>query len=84
MKKVVWISFLSALIIVNALAMLADYAGGVYIAMPYRLTIVLAITMITSIFAGAWMLINKADEEVPTTRQSGEPTITKSTDDTQH
>lgn len=72
MKKVVWISFIVALLVVNALAMLADYLGGVYIAMPYRLATVLAITMITSVFASAWMLINKADEEVPTTRQSGE------------
>lgn len=82
MKKVVWISFIIALLVVNALAMLADYVGGVYIAMPYRLATVLAITMITSVFASAWMLINKADEEVPATRQSGESPATKPGDDT--
>jgi len=68
MKKIVWITFFSALVIVNALAWLADYAGGVYIAIPYRLVLVMAITMITTVFAGAWVLMSQADEEVPNTR----------------
>lgn len=66
MKKIVWISFISALVIVNLLAFAADRFGGVYIAMPYRLAVVLSITMISCVFGGAWVLMNQADEEVPT------------------
>jgi hypothetical protein len=80
MKKVVWISFFITFVVVNALAMLADYVGDVYIALPYRLAVVLAITMITSVFSSAWMLINKADEEVPTTRQPSTPSTTHADD----
>lgn len=67
MKKIIWIVFFVALITVNALAMAADYFGGVYIAMPYRLAMVLALTMISSIFAGAWLLLSEADKEKPNT-----------------
>jgi hypothetical protein len=80
MKKVVWISFFIAFVVVNALAMLADYVGDVYIALPYRLAVVLAITMITSVFTSAWMLINKADEEVPITRHTPTKPTTKPVD----
>lgn len=65
MKKIVWISFITAIIIVNALALAADYFGGVYIALPYRLAVILSITMISTVFGGAWVLMNTADEEVP-------------------
>lgn len=68
MKKIVWISFISALVIVNLLAFAADRFGDVYIALPYRLVVVLSITMISFVFGGAWMLLNAADEEVPSTK----------------
>lgn len=73
MKKIVWISFFSALIIVNALAYAADRFGDVYIAMPYRLVVVLGITLISCVFGGAWVLMNRADEEVPSNRDTTAP-----------
>ncbi|MEX0738612.1 MAG: hypothetical protein WD071_04670 [Pseudohongiella sp.] len=74
MKKIVWISFISALVIVNLLAFAADRFGDVYIAMPYRLVVVLSITMISCVFGGAWMLLNAADEEVPVTKNESSTT----------
>lgn len=71
MKKIVWTSFISALVIVNLLAIAADRFGDVYIAMPYRLVVVLGITLISCVFGGAWVLMNRADEEVPTNRNPG-------------
>lgn len=63
MKKLVWLCFFITLIIVNALAMLADYVWGVYIAIPYRLVVVLAISFISLIFIGAWRLVQGAEKE---------------------
>jgi fatty acid desaturase len=80
MKKIVWITFFSALVIVNALAWLANYAGGVYIAIPYRLVLVMAITMITTVFAGAWVLMTQAEEEVPNTRPASATSTEINTD----
>lgn len=65
MKKIIWVVFFTALVVVNALAMAADYFGGVYIAIPYRLVMVLAISMISMIFTGAWMLLRTAEQEKP-------------------
>ena len=73
MRKIVWISFISALVIVNLLAFAADRFGGVYIAMPYRLAVVLSITLISCVFGGAWVLMNRADEEVPSNRDTSTP-----------
>lgn len=63
MKKLIWITFFSALVVVNLLAMAADYFGGVYIAIPYRLVMILAITLIGTIFGGAWVLMRTAEQE---------------------
>lgn len=70
MKKIVWISFISALVIVNLLAVAADRFGDVYIAMPYRLAVVLSITMISCVFGGAWVLMNQAGEEEPSNQNN--------------
>jgi len=70
-KKIVWTSFICALIIVNGLAYAAERLGDVYIAMPYRLVVVLGITLISCVFGGAWVLMNQADEEVPSNRNPG-------------
>ena len=75
MKKLIWITFFSAIIIVNLLAVAADYFGGVYIAIPYRLVMILAITLIGTIFGGAWVLMRTAEQEQPHpgTTQPGQP-----------
>lgn len=69
MKKAVWTAFFVALVVVNGLAWLAEYFAGLYIPVPYRLTVVLSITFITLIFAGAAALVSKADTEIPLTRR---------------
>lgn len=63
MKKIIWLCFFIALVVVNALAMLADYVWGVYIAIPYRLVVVLALSFISLIFIGAWRLVLGAETE---------------------
>lgn len=63
MKKIIWICFFAALLIVNGLAMLAESVWGVYIPIPYRLVIVLAISFITLVFVGAWQLMLGAERE---------------------
>lgn len=68
MKKAVWTAFLVALVVINGLAWLVEYFAGLYIPVPYRLTVVLGITFITLVFAGAAALVSKADTEIPLTR----------------
>lgn len=63
MKKIIWLCFFIALVVVNALAMLADYVWGVYIAIPYRLVVVLALSFISLVFIGAWRLVLGAEKE---------------------
>lgn len=65
MKKAVWITFFVALILVNALAEAAYYFGGVQIAMFYRLTMVLSITIAATVFAGTALLVRKMGGERP-------------------
>lgn len=68
MKKAVWTAFLIALVVINGLAWLVEYFAGLYIPVPYRLTVVLSITFITLVFAGAATLVSRADTEIPLTR----------------
>lgn len=68
MKKAVWTAFLVALVVINGLAWLVEYFAGLYIPVPYRLTVVLSITFITLVFAGAAALVSSADREIPLTR----------------
>ena len=67
MKKTVWIAFGIALVLVNLFAWLMEQYTGFSIPMILRLTLVLGITMGTLIFAGAFALVNKMDEERPLT-----------------
>ncbi len=73
MKKAVWTAFLASLVIINALAWLAEHFTDVSVPMPYRLTVVLGITLITLVFAGAAALVTQAEEEVPLTRNDNSP-----------
>ena len=65
MKKIIWISFITSLVLVNAVAWLVGYYTGFYILMIHRLTLVLGILFITIIFTGASALISKLDNEKP-------------------
>ena len=53
--------------LVNLAAWLAEYFTGVYILMILRVGLILGITVITSIFVGAFLLVNKFEEERPLT-----------------
>jgi hypothetical protein len=75
MKKAVWTAFLAGLVIINGLAWLVEYFTGLHIPLPYRLTVVLSITFITLIFAGAAALVSQADTEIPLTRQDKDAAI---------
>lgn len=65
MKKTVWIGLFAALLFVNLVAWLGERYTGIHIAIPYRLAIVLGITAIITVFAGAWQLVMKAEQEKP-------------------
>ena len=65
MKKTVWITFFVALVLVNAIAELVYYFSGFNIVMFFRITLILGITVIASIFVGSIMLIGKLEQEKP-------------------
>jgi len=67
MKKTVWISFLVSLVLINLFAWLMQQFTGFTIPMALRLIMVLGITIGTIVFAGAFALVNKFDEERPLT-----------------
>jgi len=65
MKKVIWLTLLIAVIVVNGLAMAAEAFSGITIPLPYRLAIVLAICLVTLVFTSAWQLMRGAESETP-------------------
>ena len=65
MRKAVWISFFVALVVVNLLAEAMNYFAGVQVAMFYRLTFVLSITVVAAIFAGSTLLVKGMSGERP-------------------
>lgn len=65
LNKTVWITFFVALVMVNVIAELVYYFTGFTIVMFFRITLVLGITVIASIFVGSIMLINKLENEKP-------------------
>ena len=69
MKKAVWISFFVALVVVNVLAEAMNYFADVQVAMFYRLTFVLSITVVATIFAGTTLLVSKLGAERPLSGQ---------------
>ena len=65
MKNAVWITFAIALVVVNLVAEGLFYFTGFNIVMFFRITLILGITVIASVFVGAIMLISKLEEEKP-------------------
>lgn len=65
MKKIVWISFGIALVMVNSIAEFGEYFTGIEIHMFLRIAIIIGITMGSFILGGASMLINAMDKEKP-------------------
>lgn len=65
MKKAVWITFFLSLVLVNVIAELVYYFSGVYIVMIFRISLVLGITVIASVFVGTMLLVSKLEQEKP-------------------
>ncbi len=65
MKKIVWISFGIALVLVNAIAEIGEYFTGIEIHMFLRIAIIIGITMGSFVLGGASVLINAMDQEKP-------------------
>jgi len=54
-------------VLVNLAAWLVEQFTGFYILMILRVGLILGITVITAIFVGAFLLVNKFEEEKPLT-----------------
>lgn len=67
MKKTVWLSFIVSLVLINGFAWLMQQYSGFTIPMVLRLVMVLGITIGSIVFAGAFALVNKFEEERPLT-----------------
>jgi uncharacterized membrane protein len=65
MKKAVWITLIVSLVLVNLIAEAGFYFSGTYINMFFRISLVMGITAIASVFTGAILLIGKLEEEKP-------------------
>ena len=65
MKKAVWITLIVSLVLVNLVAEAVFYFSETYINMFFRISLVMGITAIASIFTGAILLIGKLEEEKP-------------------
>lgn len=65
MNKAVWITFLIAVVAVNGIAELVYYFSGFNIVMFFRITLILGITAIASVFVGSIMLVGKLEQERP-------------------
>ena len=67
MRKAVWIAFGVSLVLINLFAWVMEQYSGFSIPMILRLVMVLGITFGTIVFAGAFALVNKFEEERPLT-----------------
>lgn len=65
MKKIVWITLILTLVIINGLAELVTLYSGLFFPYILRVTLVLGILMIVMVFTGAYQLISTIEEEKP-------------------
>lgn len=65
MKKIVWLTFGIALVLVNVIAEAVFYFTGMEIIMFFRITLILGIVVIATIFGGALALVGALEEEKP-------------------
>ena len=65
MRKAVWVTLVVALVLVNLAAEAVDYFAGLYVPPFYRLLLVLGITIGAAVFVGAFVLIDRLEEERP-------------------
>jgi len=65
MKKIVWLSFGIALVLVNLIAEVGQYFTGIEVHMFLRIALIVGVTAGASVLGGAGILVNKLDEEKP-------------------
>ena len=65
MRKVVWLTFGIALVLVNLIAMVGEYYTGIHVHMFLRIALIVGVTAGMSVLMGARILIDKLDEEKP-------------------
>ncbi|MEQ8409605.1 MAG: hypothetical protein RKH07_15165 [Gammaproteobacteria bacterium] len=63
MRKVVWITFGIALVLVNVIAEVGAYFTGIEIHQFLRIALIVGVTIGASILGGASILIGKLDNE---------------------
>ena len=63
MRKVVWITFGIALVLVNVIAEVGAYFTGIEIHQFLRIALIVGVTIGASILGGASILIGKIDNE---------------------
>ena len=65
MKKAVWITFFVAIVGVNLVCWVGYQLTGIYVPIFLRLTVILGLTVMATVFAGTFMLIEKLEQEKP-------------------
>lgn len=65
MKKVIWISFAVAIILVNVIAEVGYYYTGIYIEVMLRVALIFGLTMGAIIFTSSINLIENIEKEKP-------------------
>ena len=65
MKKVVWIAFGIALVLVNLIAEIGYYYTGIFIDMFLRIALIVGVTLGAAIFKGTFILIGNLEQEKP-------------------
>lgn len=65
MRRILLVTLISAIIIVNTLAYLVEVYGDVPIAPMFRFALIVGIMFITAIFAGAAALLGFFEKEEP-------------------
>ena len=65
MKKVIWVSFAVAIILVNVIAEVGYYYTGIYIAVMLRVALIFCLTMGAIVFTFSINLIENMEKEKP-------------------
>lgn len=65
MKKVIWISFAVAIILVNVIAEVGYYYTGIYIEVMLRVALIFGLTMGAIVFTSSINLIENLEKEKP-------------------
>ena len=65
MKKIVWVTFGIALVLVNVIAEVGRYFTGIEVHMFLRIALIVGVTAGASVLGGAGILVSKLDEEKP-------------------